>query len=653
MDSKDGDDSLDSFFNQTDFGFAKNEEKLERKNSMMINIFQEVILQGTDINGYILLQVSTKLPEGKIFLRIDCEGETHLDKTKESITADESIQKLKNRLNPKPEGDTFKSAIYTLKKFSLAHSASKSDGIGQKRRSVNHRKTQTQTKSRIEKEPPIKDGIKNASKLALLEWEVFKLEKSIEKAVYLFLPFRISLDNQVCVTTDQVFSASMEALEEKTGLKNSKLPPITEYGSFIAKLRHDHKMEDNGNLTDKDKEVHTENSPRINEKYECVKLGSKITAYYVTNTTYAEFGSAPKATRFELFSQNENFCSASKQLNILANYKRLNFKNWKESILVKLANVRYEIIRDITPKTEPVPKNNVKSTNLQKIDSASSKTIVDMRVTAETMKDMPPHKPKSHTSINKSKPGFLERTFSGCAKIFRKLKKPVQHAQRVSLSIDRIAFNNDDTCMNFVLHFKSDMLHTYKNVDVLVWANNEYKAESQTVSINRIFIHETYPLLGRIPKLMMPMNEDMRDNGGCQIIDGKQVSDTMEFVGKLHIGNLTANFQTIVSPIYKMIFYVEFYMSKDPLALDLRLFTRELNLIKLPEEFVLFDSEYNSNIYVGLEKNIYEGNIQHKSVMLPYTHIVVGEKYGDELKDDREEVLQYNFGSVAKVKEMD
>ena len=109
----------------------------------------------------------------------------------------------------------------------------------------------------------------------------------------------------------------------------------------------------------------------------------------------------------------------------------------------------------------------------------------------------------------------------------------------------------------------------------------------------------------------------------------------MEYLNNVFIGKLTANFQTIDSTVYSLKFFVEFYVSESPFNLNLELFSKELQLMSLPDDFNLFDAEYISNLYDSVAEQLSEGNNHNAWVILPYTHIVVGEKYGDDLKEEK------------------
>ena len=91
-------DSYGSFFERGSFKYARAEEKLDKKNILKVYVFQKIVSQGGDINGYIVLKANTKLPEGKIFLRIETITETNLDHTKQPVSIDDEVKQLHQNL---------------------------------------------------------------------------------------------------------------------------------------------------------------------------------------------------------------------------------------------------------------------------------------------------------------------------------------------------------------------------------------------------------------------------------------------------------------------------------------------------------------------------------------------------------------------------
>ena len=628
-------ESFDSFFNRSDFDFAKNNEKLEQKNEMTVNIFQQVLLQGTEINGYIFLKVNTKLPEGKIFLRIECVSTTNLDRGKPNVPATESKEALKQRFASKAgKPKDIKSAIFMLKKLSIGVEKPKA-GFGAdllSNSTIQLKKQKTSDLFRdpnprlksviLEKESPIRDPVKTTSKLSLLEWEVFKLEKTIEKAVYLFLPFRISLDQQICITTEQVFSQSIEDLQGKLGAKIGKLPPIIEYGNYVAKLRNEQKWDNQSGApaTDRDhiNRTMTETLVLGSDMYEYIKMGTKITAYYVTNSTFAEFAHVPKGEKLERYSQDDNFCVSTRELMILANYKALGYRHWRQSVEIFNNKGSFEIEELKEEKTEVLMQKHGTNSSLE-IDP-------QFRLSINTSEKTVRKKPQGCSKLIASLSGLVSRLKSTIGK---------HDGQRfkASLSLEQTIFTNEEDQMNFVLRFDAALLKSFKHLDVLIWGKNNYLIEEKMRSIDKILFHESFNLTEKLPSCLMGKPSDLKEKSKA---NSAPIQNQLEYLNTIFIGNLTSHLQTIESSTYNLTFSAEFYVSSSSFGLDLLLFQSPLVFLRLPEEFVLFDSDYISNIHLDLEKRLSDpdSSIRVRSVMLPYTHIQVGEKYGEDKVDD-------------------
>lgn len=613
-------ESLESFFNNSEFRFAKNNEVLEKQNKMEIMIFQHVLLQGTEVNGYISFEVASRLPEGKIYLRIDCDAVTNLDKAKLDVLATDSIVALKqkhHRQNTKPKD--IKSAIYFLKKLSVGVEKPK-NSLGELTSSFNipirrtgievHREPHNRLRSVVHEREPIKDACKVETKLGLLEWEVFKLEKSIEKPVYLFLPFRICLDGSICVSTDQIFTKSIEDLQAKQGNKDvGRLPPIVEYGNHIAKLRHDQKWELNSGVhTDREPIANTMTETTQHEFYEYVKTRTKITAYYITNSAAAAHVYVPKTERLARLSEEENYCQATKELTILANYKALGYSPWKKTLELTRESKEWVEIN------EEIPIKSSKTEDAKIVSSFKEKKVT------------------TSTTFEEKKKG-CGSFFSGLISKLKTMKSDEFEKLRVSLSLAQTVFINQDKYLNFVMKFDQQFLKTFKYLDVLVWGKCYYTIEGVPKQIEKILCQESFFLSEKLPNTLMPKIEEK----SCY------PHGSFEYLNKIFIGNLTSHLQTIDSAVYTMRFGVEFYVSRSAFGLDMLLNEVCLKILKLPEDFVLFDSDYISNIHTSLERNIKEGSIKDKSVMLPYTHILASEKYGDDFKEEKTDEVDQLF----------
>lgn len=645
------DESIDSFFNQTDFLFAKGEDKLEIKNSLKVKVIENSILQGEDINGYIVVLVRSKLAEGRFFLRIECDIETNLDKSRESVTAEDSKDKFKKKHSKESQKTSpldFKSAIYTLKKFTINSNASiKSDkeinlplhSKKTKPEIVMFGRSQHKIKSVIERESPVVDPCSNHTKLAIFEWEIFKLEKTIDRSVILYLPFKISLDDRICITTDQVYSTNIDAFENKADTKAPKLPPITEYGNFMVKLKRDQKADGQSNggfYTDKDKETIVEYKEANTNEY--VKISSKITAYYVTNASFAEHGTCPQETRFENFQQNQHFCYSTEPLPILPNYKRLSFKNWKTELSIKLNRGKQgsvpEVIEKSQKEIEEKPQSSIKVAEVLDSRFSIMRTYKDGLSSIESNKDK--KKKDNICSTIRKKWTSLRDNVKKC------VKQKANDETIVSLSIDKASFSNEEKSLNFVLHFTSELLETFPCLDVLIWAKSNYVIGYRPVKIDKILIQETFSLRQKTPKMLLPManywdnkSEPRKSGPDSSTTRTTDRSSTMEYLNQMDISLLTANFQTIRSSAYNFSIFAEFYLSYTPYDISVKLAEKELQIFRLPDDFIVYDNDYIDNIYVYINRLIFQGPDNQKRVLLPYTHISLDHKYGDDLKDDK------------------
>jgi hypothetical protein len=390
MASLDEEDS-NSFFNRTDFNFARGEERLVEQNRIELWTFQKESMRSDVVQGFMFIMVRNKLPEGKLFLRIENNADSNLiDREDDQIPTKEEIfkearerlqenyahnskkksgkegvekdqqlisivskmsHKYLDQLAYKPDSGPF--GILSNKNVSVALANSPSQPISKNRAN----KLSLVGLSSI---PQIELNNKFRSKksvpLLVSEHEVFKIEKSVNKAAMLVCKFTVKLETFTLVSCDQIL---YQDLDEVSNLPQGNLlqsqfitnenvasPPV---GPNLSHNQH-HVSRRSIMSEQPNAQILDQTDTRTARGLEFISINTKITAFYVTNSTHAEFCNEPAETRLEKYRTGENFCESSTDLEVLERLNYLDFHQWRDQAEIFLS--RYG--GTVSPKEEIV-----------------------------------------------------------------------------------------------------------------------------------------------------------------------------------------------------------------------------------------------------------------------------------------------------------
>lgn len=88
---------------------------------------------------------------------------------------------------------------------------------------------------------------------------------------------------------------------------------------------------------------------------------------------------------------------------------------------------------------------------------------------------------------------------------------------------------------------------------------------------------------------------------------------------------------TIINPSFSVNYYFSLFISKPGCHLEIPLVDTEITLTSVPNDFVMYGSDYITNLFLGLEKAC---GADMNCVMLPYACIDMNKLEGDKDEDD-------------------
>lgn len=375
MSSDDEDDDYGSFFERTDFNFARANERLKAQNRIQLRTFQKESLRSDVVQGFIFIMVRTKLPEGKLFLRIENVANSNLlDRQDQEIpTKDEvlkkSVSKLQEKMKENAKNSVGKEDDRTdlqlvsvaskmshkyLDQFGFKVEQSQLALISSKKMqhpSPDPASTFLQRNSDSQKKlnlvgmakylgmiVPTKYRTQKKVPLLVSEHEVFRIEKSLNRATTLVCKFTVKLETFTCVSCDQILVSDPGELPNyppngtifQSQLLNleSLAPPQSVNNQQLNQQHRSHRSinseiqpgAEQPDLTDE----------RTAKGLEFVNIQTKITAFYVTNSTHAEFCNEPADKRLDKYRTGENFCESSADLVVLERLNLVDFHQWRE-----------------------------------------------------------------------------------------------------------------------------------------------------------------------------------------------------------------------------------------------------------------------------------------------------------------------------------
>ena len=691
--------SFNSFFDRTDtFEFAKNEEKLAKQNFFRAFLFQNTVLQSSEINGYILLKVNKKLPEGKIFLRIETSVTKNLDSNLKNNKASDQLDKLKagfkKSKNQEHPAGASNSMVLTWRK--LSEFPSMGPKLSDKEKNpVLEFDRQALPKLRntyIEKQKStIPKQLFRSTVISppIYEFEIFKLEKSIEKMTFMVLPFRISLDGKVPITTSQSLLDFLETVPGRVENKQKKLLPLEignvfnrQAANTVAKLDNIQSQHFNESDVERKnalsllKRVTTEHQgTQIETSGEFVSIQNTLIAYYVTSSTFTEGQVRAKENpeeRFKIYETKENFCQARIDLTVLPDYLKLNLRNCTEQINVSVLNKTITISKETPSKLEikDPPLHNSKT--FVQTDNPGKPSSGNMVFKENTMNPISLYDKMSRedpaAAQKASKNGFRtsltrnltqpslrpreqpkkpepKKKASGCRAYVERLKSiffknPAQN-YGMSVSLDKTSFSNLDSTLNFVIQFDYDLVDSFQGLDAIICSRMQYKLEdADEVTIERILIHEYFALSKRMPRKRKPAfvksrleeEEAEAPPRASQYLE-HQEPEVMEFLNKINISEITTKYQSINMPSFKLEFFIEFYASPADEHFCHKLMSSKINFLNIPFDYMIYSREHISFLFESLESAC---KLNENCVMLPYGNINLSADYETEFEQDNE-----------------
>ncbi len=696
--------SFESFFDRTDtFEFAKNEEKLAKQNFFRAFLFQKTVLQTSEINGYILLKVNTKLPEGKIFLRIETSITKNLDANLKTNKASDQLDKLKAGFKKSKNADhptgTSNSMVLTWRK--LSEFPSLGPKVSDKEKNpVLEFDRQALPKLRntyIEKQnSAIPKQLVRSTVISppIYEFEIFKLEKSIEKMTFMVLPFRISLDGKVPISTNQGLLDFVESVPGRVESKQRKLVPLEignvfnrQAGNTSAKLENLQSQYFNESELERKnafsimKRVASEHQGTLTEgSGEFVSIENTLIAYYVTSSTFTEGQVRAKENpeeRFKIYETKENFCQARIDLTVLPDFLKMNLSNCTEQITVSVMNKSITVKREAPNKLEikdapllrdsktfvqkeTMNMNKPAGSNLLVKENTLNPVSLYDKMSREDMAAAQKNKSSLKSSLTKNlsqssfkppkdppkKPDAKKKPV-GCARYverFKKffLKKPAK-SFGMAVSLDKTCFSNLDSTLNFVIQFDYDLVDSFQGLDAIICSRMQYKLEdaAEEVTVERILIHESFVLSKRMPQKRKPFflrsrldEEEADPQPRASAYLEHQEPEVMEFLNKINISEITSKYQSINMPSFKLEFFIEFFASPADEHFSHKLMSCKIHFVNVPFDYMIYSREHISFLFESLESAC---KLNENCVMLPYANINLSADYDTDFEPDLEQ----------------
>ena len=683
--------SFNSFFERTSFNYANNDEKLAKGNFFKVFLFQNTILQSSEINGYVLLKVNNKLPEGKIFLRLETSAVKSLNENNENSCVNDEIEKLKSKFKEKTPNTVSQESRNLVMTWRKSNEIESNEELPRKMKHSFHnlefRKEPT-AKGRstfVEKQRSVipKQIIKSKFTINVTEYEIFKLEKSIERLTYLVLPFRISLDNEIEITTFQNLLNIIEASPEKNEAKPKGLPALEIGNVFSRQLgvqtlqKVDLLQHQNESEVDKrspkainfKKVIQDQASMQEISANEYVSIENELVAYYITNSTYSEGQQKIKddaITRYQFYQNKENFCQWRIDLKILPDFVSLSHLSCSERVKVTIdKNNMISIVKDMKPNQKPIESSDTKKevsvdsiargleNGIFRGSSAIGVTLYD-KISRELPNSPSKTKSKFRGSLTMSMRQSLEQKGIGdmtnidqngkkigCLTRLKEcfLKSTVKNYS-INVSIDKISYTNADNVLNFVLKFDYDLIKYFNNLDVTICSRVEYTtSENKQIVMERVLLHEQFVLSKKMPTKKKPNAQQTKSSNSPQKPTNKKTrdgnnnegGDMIEYLNKINISEITSKYQSLSIPSFKLEFYIQFYISPDKQHFAHKILNNKLTLSKMPEDYVIYDRIHISHLFYTLERAC---NSDENCVMLPYANISLKEKHPEEEMND-------------------
>src|SRR3990167_596530 len=369
----DDDDDYGSFFDRTDFNFARGNERLKAQNRLELRTFQKESMRSDVVQGFIYIIVRKKLPEGKLFLRVENIASSNLIDREESTiltkeeVLNESLSNLQLKMQEnarKASGKEIDQSDHQLVSVASKMSHKYMEQLNHKPESgplsllnstaiqpasIENSMQQLPSNKETQKKLSLVGMSKNISSnyvnkfrtkrsvpLLVSEHEVFKIEKSLHRATVLICKFTVKLETFVIVSCDQVLTTDFAETANLAGqnMVQSQLLALESMNPHIlAQPPHNQHFRSHRSIASEHQQPALQSElldARASKGLEFIKINTKITAFYVTNPTHAEFSNQPVETRLEKYRTGENFCESSADLIVLERLNYVDFHQWRD-----------------------------------------------------------------------------------------------------------------------------------------------------------------------------------------------------------------------------------------------------------------------------------------------------------------------------------
>lgn len=297
-------DSIDSFFNQRDFGFARQEHVATAKNFLGVYLFQNTANESYQINGYIAMKVGKTLPEGMFFARVETKGIKNVDTIKDPANFSKEIEAAAQELKEISEKARIQK-IMKEKKATFIHRSIHRDNTDQDMKvqvifkSLKPKPTEKPKPANSRKGVWLGHLTKSETLLKVFEFEIFKVEKSIDRMLYMVLPFKIHLSGALIPTTEQRLISMDKAMS------------ISKAASFSPCA----------NDLQSDKESQAVLDP---DQDEYLKIQNELIVYFVDNGTYNDGLKLGLKEKLDFYQNKESFYKAKIVFNVLTDGFKLS-----------------------------------------------------------------------------------------------------------------------------------------------------------------------------------------------------------------------------------------------------------------------------------------------------------------------------------------
>jgi len=190
----------------------------------------------------------------------------------------------------------------------------------------------------------------------------------------------------------------------------------------------------------------------------------------------------------------------------------------------------------------------------------------------------------------------------------------------LQLYLDKTCLSQEDVSISLVMSFSPKLLAVIKNVDIIIYCENEFYSDQLTESHatsshirqTHWIMRDTFDILENVPK--------------------NPTDRSLEFVGVVDLSKIRHKLQTIVTPRSKINFFIKIYFSKKPFSFSREILTQELIFFTSYKSFSTVSAELKREFFKGLLK---QSDKSSSIVQLPFSEIKLSHDYS-KLVDSEE-----------------